>query len=245
MLVSAGGAVVGADIKTSVTETIVYYTPPDAHMFDALYARPTRLGATWKGTGEPADQNILADPNILANPDLLGAASAQFVESWVEVRVAQSGSNDIFSAPDAFALPDAFAGSFDWTDWVKFAPGVYVGRYFQFRLALISHKDGVNAVGQAFTISADVPDRIERYTNHALAAGGETFQFTPEGSGTAAPFHGGPGGAVVPNIQVTILNPTAGDIVSITGVSLSEATIQVLNGGVGAARNVNIIIQGW
>jgi hypothetical protein len=49
----------------------------------------------------------------------------------------------------------------------------------------------------------------------------------------------------MPHVQVTILNASGGDTVIISGLSLSGCTIQVKNGGVGAARSVNVLVQGY
>ena len=89
-----------------------------------------------------------------------------------------------------------------------------------------------------------MPDRVDHVTDHALGSGGETFTFTPDGGALPKPFKGGPGTAVVPNIQVT-WSETAGDQLVISGLSLSAVTIQVLNGGVGVGRTINALFQGW
>ncbi len=93
------------------------------------------------------------------------------------------------------------------------------------------------------TFAVDVPDRVDTYTNVAVAAAGTvvTFQQPP---GTPSPFNGGPNGAAAPNLQVTIINAVAGDQVIVTKTIVS-ATIQVMNGGIGVARIVDVIAQGY
>ena len=241
--VAGPGTIASGLFQTTASGSPAYYEIPAGHIFDVGLSA-VRLNATWKATGSPANQNVLTDPDFLNNPDVLGAASARFVNSWVEVAVAQSGSTDVFALPDAFAPADIFAGSTGFGAWTKFAPGVYVGQFFKFRLVLVSNDGSTIAVGLNFTVSADVPDRVDHVTNHSLAAGGETFTFTPDGGATAVAFKGGPGSATVPAIQVTVLNASAGDQVLITSVTLAHATIQVLNGGVGVARNITSV-QGW
>lgn len=53
------------------------------------------------------------------------------------------------------------------------------------------------------------------------------------------------GAGTQPAIQVTILNASSGDVAVVSAVSLSSCTIQVLNGGAGVARSVNVLVQGY
>ena len=242
--ISGPGIIASGLFETTAANVLAYYEVPASHVFDTGFARPTRLNATWKARGVPVAQNELADSNILINPDVLAAASARFIDSWVEVATSQTGSSDVFAPSDVFAAPDVFSGTIAFGAWTKFAPGVYVGRFFKFRLVLISNDPSIIAAAVSFTVTADVPDRVDHVTNHALAAGGETFTFSPDGSLTAVPFIGGPGSATVPAVQVT-WNESAGDQLSITGLTLAQVTIQILNGGVGVARTITAFFQGW
>ncbi len=82
----------------------------------------------------------------------------------------------------------------------------------------------------------------------SLSSGGTALVYSPNATrGTVfAPFNGGPAaGSTLPQIQVQILNQVAGDIVGFTSSSLSGVTLQVLNGGVGAARVVNVLVKGY
>ncbi len=103
------------------------------------------------------------------------------------------------------------------------------------------------AILTGMTFSVDVPDRDDHYINKAIASGaGTAISWQPDGAGSPVPFNGGPAGSPTsPAIQVTILSASAGDDVVLSSVSLSGATVQVLNGGVGVARNVNILAQGY
>ena len=242
--VTGSGVITSGLFQTTAANDPAYYEIPASHVVDLGFARPARISVIWKATGQPADQNILTEANVLTDPDILGSASARFVDAWVEIAIAQSGSSDAFALPDAFAPSDIFAGGTTFADWQKFAPGVYVGQFFKFRLVIVSRDATVIASAVAFTVSVDVPDRNDHVTNHALAAGGETFTFTPDGSSTPTAFKGGPNGATVPHLQVT-WNQTAGDQLVISGLSLSGVTLQILNGGVGVARTINAIFQGW
>lgn len=242
--ITGPGIITSGIFKTTASGAPAYYEIPQSHWLFVNYSRPTRLGATWLATGEPLGQNILDIADYLNDPDILGALSALYVTSFVEVATANGTPVDIFSYGDMFALGDIFVGDLAWGDWTKFAPGVYVGTYFKFRLSLESFDEGTVGDALAFSILGDVDDRVDHTVNYALSAAGETFTFTPDG-GTATAFNGGPNGATVPLINVQVLNSTAGDDVQITGVSLSQATIKVVNGGVGVARNINATFQGY
>jgi hypothetical protein len=103
---------------------------------------------------------------------------------------------------------------------------------------LASSDAGVIPFLTAFTVSVDVPDLVQTFTNQALTGGVDVLDF-------ASPFNGGPGAAAVPAVQVTILNAVAGDTV-VCSATLAAVTIQVLDAaGAGVARNVNITAQGY
>lgn len=242
--ITGPGIIIGGVFKTTGAG-VAYYEIPESHWFSVLYSRPTRLGATWLATGEPYGANILDIADFLNNPDILGALSAQYVTSFVEVATSTGTAVDIFSYADIFVPADIFVGDLAWGSWVKFAPGVYVGQNFKFRLSLEATDSSTVGDALDFTILADVDDRNDHVVNHALAAGGETFTFIPDGGAVATPFKGGPNGATVPTILVTILNATAGDDVVITGVTLAVATIRVFNTGVGVARTINATFTGY
>ena len=59
-------------------------------------------------------------------------------------------------------------------------------------------------------------------------------------------FNGGPNGATVPHVLATWGDEQPGDVFSITNLSLSGATFQILNSGIGVTRShVNIIAEGF
>lgn len=128
------------------------------------------------------------------------------------------------------ATSDA-AGTFG--AWQRFEPGVYTGRKFKFRLVLASYDITNTPVVTQFKFTVDMPDRRERGTNVAIAAGGTAVTF-------ATPFQ------VVPNVQVTILNSAAGDQITFTaGPATTGFTVKILNGGVGVARNINWLAEAY
>lgn len=242
--ITGPGIITGGIFKTT-GPGVAYYEIPQSHWLFVNFSRPTRLGATWLATGEPVGANILDIADFLNNPDILGALSAQYVTSFVEVATADGTPLSIFDYADIFVPADIFVGDLTWDAWVKFAPGVYVGQYFKFRLSLEATDENTIGDALAFTVLADVDDRNDHVVNHAIVAGGETFTFIPDGGASPVPFNGGPNGAVVPSVSVQVLNSTAGDDVVITAVSLSSATIRVFNGGIGVARTINATFTGY
>ncbi|MDA8230339.1 MAG: phage tail protein [Magnetospirillum sp.] len=132
-----------------------------------------------------------------------------------------------------------------WGDWQTWIPGAYTGRVFDCRILLTSADPQVSMLLTDLVFAVDVPDRVDRYVTLAVPAGGLTLQFTPDGATAPVPFNGGPGGGNLPLIQVTILGAQAGDTAVVTGESLSQATIQVVNGGAGVARSVNLTVEGY
>ena len=245
--VTGAGAISGGDFVTTATNAVAYYEVPAAHVFDVNYSRATRLSTSWKAVGIPVNQNVLTMTDFLNNPDILGSTASQFVDSWVEVAIAQAGSTDVFAATDVFAPADIFSGSVTYGPWTKFAPGQYVGEFFKMRVALITNDASTQGAVIAFTNTADVPDRVDHIVGASLPSGGTTFTFTPDGSATPVPFKGGPGGAALPFVSVAIHGATSGDTVHIDPAAFTAAQVkvQVLNGGAGVARTVDITVQGW
>lgn len=179
------------------------------------------------GTGIPVGQNILSDLDVLTDPDILGSVSAAFVNIYPEI------------AFSATVNPP--------TNWQKFVPGKFVGRYFKMRWQLVVTDPETIGYLLDAEWSVDVPDRVDHpLINGTLAAGGHTFAFQPDGAASTAIFNGGPGGSPLPSVTVSWGDMAAGDIVNVTGLSASGCTVQILNGGLGVQRNkVSIFIEGW
>ena len=236
----------GASIRTSSAGGSGTYEIPSAHVIDIGRSAPCPISITWKGAGVNVNQNILTMTDVLSNPDILDSGASEFVSVWPEIAIATALGSDVFAAADAFSPSDIFAGSTTFGPWQKFTPGTYVGRAFKARLVLQSNDPTIYAYATAFTVTIDVPDRVDTITNLALAAAGTAIVFTPNGASAPAPFNGGPNGSSVPHVSVTILNGQPSDqLVFLAGPTLSGVTLQILNGGVGVARNVNVDIQGY
>lgn len=117
-------------------------------------------------------------------------------------------------------------------DWRDYAPGMYVGRIFKFRAVLSSLDRTVTAILDTLDFTIDMPDRLEKGTSIALPAGGLPIIY-------AKPFQ------VSPNVQITILNAQQGDDILLTSQSIDGFSIQIVNAGIGVARNINWLSQGY
>jgi hypothetical protein len=244
--VTGPGEISGADFVTTGSGDIAYYEIPTAHAVAVGYSRATRLNASIKATGVPTAADFLGDPDFLNNPDIFAGASARQVDAWVEVASSTGGAdNDAFAPTDAFAETDVFLAGSSFGPWVRFAPGVYVGSRFKLRVALRTNDAAVQGVVTEFSWSVDVPDRVDHVIDHPLADAGETFTFAPDATGVATPFNGGPNKQDTPLVLVNVIDGSAGDEVLITAKTLTEVTIQIVNGGVRVARTINAFFQGW
>jgi hypothetical protein len=202
------------------------YTIPTGHQVQITTPTACLLLISWEAYGQHPNNDFLNYADFLAVTDFLDLGCSVNIDVYPEIRMSQNGGAA-------------------WGDWQKYVAGQYVGDKFDARCQLITYDSTVQAHLSEFFFSVDVPDRVDHYTNIALLAGGSTVTFQPDYASSPAPFNGGPGGAIVPNIQVTILGATAGDDVVVSGVSLSGCTVQVVNGGVGVVRNVSVVAQGY
>jgi hypothetical protein len=215
------------DFGGVITDTPVYYTIPAAHIINAGSVVQASVNASTQIVGVPVGQNVLADADVLTDPDILDLASTQYVDGWIEIALSQDGST--FGA------------------WQKFVPGVFPAMAWNFRLALQSSDPNTIAEALAFSYTVQLPSRIDHYQQQTVPGGGSglTITFQHDGTTTPAAFNGGPGSADLPYVSVS-WQPTAGDQYSISGLSLSQLTIQFTNGGSRVERdNVNITVEGF
>ncbi len=222
-----------------------------------------RVTCTWKGTGQIVTDDFLHNPDILNNPDFLAASSTDLVEVYPEISVSAAAiAGDVFNLDpgvnpgnDVFAEPDVFSPDISFGPWVKYEPGLYVGRIFRARLVLKTHDPQVVAVALAFTFSVDVPDRLDTWglvggvgaslNQIAVPSTGLAIVFASNGKTLAEPFNGGPNTDAVPLIQITNTDSQPYDF-EVTGLTLAGCTIVPrLAGTPTAAPKTNISIQGW
>jgi hypothetical protein len=201
------------------------YTIPAGHVVDVQRVAPclVTIGVSGIGQQQPTT-GFLSVADFLGTTDLIGGAASVNIDLVPQIGT----SNDDIT--------------WNWQDYV---PGIYVARYFSARVGITSYDTQTEAILESMSFTVDAPDRTDDYVGISIAAGGTAISYTPNGSVTAAPFNGGPGGAALPNVVVQILGMVAGDVISITAQSLSGCTVQILNGGVGVARTCNIIVKGY
>ena len=203
------------------------YEIPASHQIAITNAVPCYVLITWKSRGQHINSNILDVPDYLNLPDLLDLAASAVTNVYPEIAMSQNNGSS-------------------WGAWQKYVAGQYVGNKYKARMQLETTDPTVQASLEEFSFSVDVPDRNDHYVNQAIASGGTTITFQPDGAASPKAFNGGPQGSPTkPNVQVTILGATQGDDVVLSALSLSSVTVQIVNGGSGVARNCNILVQGF
>jgi hypothetical protein len=201
------------------------YQIPAAHEADAKYVAPCIVSISYAAIGQVPGGNLLAVPDYLGTTDLLGNAA--------------SANIDVF--------PLIQLGDFNhvWGAWQKFVPGVYNARYFRAMAQLGSNDAQTQAILEDFSFAVYAPERIDDYIGVAVPAAGLALTYQPNGTATPAPFNGGPGGAALPQLQVTILGEQPGDTLAFSNQTLAGCTVQILNGGAGVQRSANILAKGF
>jgi hypothetical protein len=231
--ISATGNLLTISDYLSVSDILYYgdnigngiYEIPTSHHIDIGRVAACQVLINWASFAQKITNNILNISNYLTFDDLLDAASSFNTDVYPEIATSQDGSN--------------------WSDWQKYNAGSYNARKFKARIQLKTYDSKTVAYLTNFTFAVDAPDRNDHYINKAISSAGTTINWRPDGTTTDVAFNGGHAGATTPNIQVTILNSTDGDTVILSSVSLTGCFVQVLNAGVGVARNVNILAQGY
>jgi hypothetical protein len=199
------------------------YALPPSQTVNAGYVASCSVRISYTAYGQAINANVLTLPNVLAVTDWFSVTLGALVSATPQIAVA--GSNGIFGP------------------WQDYQPGVYTGQYFSAQILLTSSDVNTTCEVTDFVFAVDVPDRVDTYTNVSVAAVGTTITFQSP-PGTVSPFNGGPAGSTVPNVQVTIINAAQGDQLVMTR-TLSGVTIQVQNAGVGVARVVDVVAQGY
>jgi hypothetical protein len=221
--VVSGGIVVSSDSGSG--EVGGTYEIPTAHEINVGRACACNVLINWTSAGYPEGQNLLGVVNFLTQTDLLGAASAGNVDVYPQISI------------------DPGTGTYGL--WQNFAPGSYVGQRFRARMQIRTTDAKTVAALTSFTFFVAAPERDDHYLGLSVASGGTALVFKPDNTSTAVAFNGGPNASTVPSIQGTIIGGAAGDTLLISGETVSGCTVQVVNGGAGVARNVNLLVQGY
>lgn len=218
---------INSDILNGGGDALGYYEIPASHFVNIGRVAPCPINIKWKALGVPINQNILIEPNVLVDTDFLGALHTQFIDVHPEIALAQDG------------VPT-------WGPYQKYAPGTYIAQSYKARMLLNTSDPNTIANAFTFTFSVDVPDRTDHITATTVPAVGLPITFKPDGAISSAAFNGGPNGSTVPNVQVTIHDAQAGDVLTVNTRTKSGCTVQISNGGSPVQRNdVDIVIQGY
>ena len=225
---------------------VVYYTSAD--IIDIGYVAQASVNASTTIVGVSTTQNILSETNVLVDPDILGSTSTQFVDGWIEINVGVAATSDAFVPADIFAPSDVFAGvDIQWSGWQKFVPGVQLGQFFQFRLAMVTYDMSTQAVALAFNEQVQVPARIDHYQNLSVPSSGLAIVFQPDGATTPAAYNGGPNGSTVPYVNVSYPGGAGVGYYTVSALTLSGLTITFFNSsGVAiSVSGVNVDTEGY
>lgn len=211
------------------------YTIPAGHEIDIGYVAPCLVGITWQSAGVSRFNNFFAYDPLFDVQDFFGSTSSQFVDVQPQIALSQDGTT--------------------FGDWQNYVPGVYSARKFAARIVATTNDNNTIVFVTQFVFTVWVPTRVDNWAiisavrtslnNLALGGGGAALTFLPDTQATAAPFNGGVSNPSQPSIGITILNWQAGDIPVITSLNKTGCTVQVTNGGVGVARNVNVRPEGY
>jgi hypothetical protein len=201
------------------------YQTPAAHEVDVHYVAPCIVSISFAAIGQVPGQNIFAVADYLGLTDLLGNSASANINVVPMIQLGDANHN--------------------WAPWQKFVPGVYNARYFRAMAQLASSDPQTQAILEDLSFAVYAPQRIDDYIGVAVPASGLALVYTPNGTPTPTPFNGGPGGAALPQLQVTILDAQPSDSLVLTNQTLAGCTITVFNGGTGAPRIVNILAKGF
>jgi hypothetical protein len=213
-------AVVAGVIETSSSGT---YTLPAGH--EISVGRVALCNVIVACSGGATTGNFLATAAFLSTPDFLGWSYASEVTISAQIAVSQDGVT--------------------WGAWQPYAMGSYMGQKFNVRVTLSTPLSTVAAILEDVLVTVIPPARTDHYAGLAVPSGGLTVSFIPDGAGAACPFLAGPAGGPTPYVQATIANPSAGDVLTVSALSLASVHLSITNGGSGVSRTVNLMAEGF
>ncbi len=239
-------------INTSLVVTGTY-TAPTSHFINVGRVVGCLVDVSWVSEGIPIGQNIFSWTDVFSITDIFSTSANVFISAFPNINVSSDGvfDGDVFAITDIYTVPDIYQFSITSTGWRRYRAGFYVGRSFAMQMFLQSVDPNTIAAVSAFSYAVHIPSRIDHYIGLATPSspGGVTVTFTSDGSLVAAAFNGGPGGGPsvpgLPTWQATITNEMAGDLLTVTALSLSSAIVTTTNAGSPVARTVNIEFAGY
>lgn len=148
--------------------------------------------------------------------------SQTFLETWVKT----TNSNPTGSTSPNDAI---------WSDWQKFFAADFTARAIWTKIVVQNDKLSNSLTFRNINPSLKFPYREQRFISQSLAAGGTTMTYS-------LPFRD------KPTVSVMIQSPQSGDTPKITHTVsglYTAVTVQILNGGSGVSRTVDVIARGY
>lgn len=115
--------------------------------------------------------------------------------------------------------------------WSKFIAGDYLGQLFKFRLVLSSFNSQITPLITNFSFTVDMPDLYE--------SGSSLTEATSKKIMYVNDF------SVAPEVQITIVNATAGDDAILSNQTDTSFDIIIKNSGSNVIRNFNYFVKGY
>lgn len=191
------------------------YEAPAGHTVTLNSVAACQVSMNWSITGQTIYDNILTITDLLAVTDLLGAQFNQYVSARPQIALSQDGTT--------------------WGVWQDYAAGVYQAKAYKPRLVVETTDPQVYGFITAFDFSVDAPDRMDNGNAVAILASGSTISYDTAFNSPAANI----------NTQITIVGASSGDDVVLSAQTQNGFTVQIMNSGVGVARTINWVSQGY
>jgi hypothetical protein len=147
-------------------------------IFDIGYIYELRIVNKIQSHGIRAEDLMINWVPLAGVTALARAKSSQF-NAMLEVRTANEVNFIKDWMPLNSATPIGGANPDAWSIWRPCEVGDFTGRLFQFRIRLQSFDPSVKVVIDDGLIEIDVRDRIDRFNDLAVMAGGITVNFDP------------------------------------------------------------------
>jgi predicted phage tail protein len=118
-----------------------------------------------------------------------------------------------------------------YSDYKKFIAGDYLGQAFKFRLILTSYNEQIAPYVTNFEFTVDMPDLYEA-GNSVSTTSSKTITYANNFS-------------TAPDVQITIVNATAGDDAILTNQTDESFDIIIKNSGANVVRTFNYFVKGY
>jgi hypothetical protein len=201
----------------------------------------TLTGSATSGTYTPPAGHIVdvgtAQPVTVSCAYAFQTSASANVSTWTSV-AAQASIRGLIPASagtaDVVIQISIDPGTGTFGSWQTFIPGQYVARRIQMRAVLTSNLATAIPVLTAFAFAISLPTRSQSSPGPVSCPA----------TGLAVTFP--LAFQTVPNVQVTIANESAADVITFpVAVSNTGFTVKITNGGVGVLRNIHWLASGY